>query len=303
MSDLILHHYDGSPFAEKARTMLGFKGLAWQSVDIPMIMPKPDFVALTGGYRKTPALQIGADIYCDTRLIADVLEARQPDPSFYAVGGKGLNKALETWADEHVFWPAVGFMLGVFADKLPMAFHEDRAAMRGAKPNVEAAIERVPVALGQLQAHLAVLEDMLSNGQDYLLGASPALADLAAYHCVWSIGRAGKTRVAIEPFPKTDAWLTRTMEIGHGEKTDMESKAALEIAAKENPLEITSTDAIAGVALGSQVAVGTEDRVPEPVVGELVISTSTEIAIRRQTEDLGEIVVHFPRLGFYVKAL
>ena len=30
MSDLILHHYDFSNFAEKARLMLGFKRLAWR---------------------------------------------------------------------------------------------------------------------------------------------------------------------------------------------------------------------------------------------------------------------------------
>ena len=303
MSDLILHHYDGSPFAEKARTMMGFKGLAWQSVEIPMIMPKPDLMPLTGGYRKTPVLQIGADIYCDTRLIADVLEAHKPDPSFYATGGIGLNKAIETWADEHMFWPAVGFMLGCFADKLPMAFHEDRAAMRGAKPNVEAAVKAVPVAMEKLQAHLALLEDMLADGRDYLLGAAAGLADLAAYHCVWSIGRSGKTRVALEPFPKTDAWLARMMDIGHGDKTDLDSKAALEIAAKATPADISPIDAVAGPALGSQVMVGTEDRVPEPVAGELVISTGSEIAVRRQTDDLGELVVHFPRLGYYIKAV
>ena len=72
--DLILHHFDASPFAEKVRLILGFKGLAWRSVQIPMAMPKPDVVALTGGYRKTPLLQIGADIYCDTALIARVLD-------------------------------------------------------------------------------------------------------------------------------------------------------------------------------------------------------------------------------------
>ena len=303
MSDLILHHYDGSPFAEKVRTMMGMKGLAWHSVDIPMIMPKPDLMPLTGGYRKTPVLQIGADIYCDTRLIADVLEAHKPDPSFYATGGIGLNKAIETWADEHMFWPAVGYMLGSFADKLPMAFHEDRAAMRGAKPNVEAAVKAVPATMEKLQAYLALLEDMLADGRGYLLGTTPALADLASYHCVWSIGRAGKTRVALEPFPKTDAWLARMMEIGHGDKTDLDSKAALEVAAKATPVDISPIEAAAGPALGSQVMVGTEDRIPEPVAGELVISTGSEIAVRRQTDDLGELVVHFPRLGYYIKGV
>ena len=41
MSPLILHHYDFSNFAEKARLMLGFKGLAWRGVEIPPIAPKP----------------------------------------------------------------------------------------------------------------------------------------------------------------------------------------------------------------------------------------------------------------------
>ena len=41
MHELILHHYDASPFAEKARLMLGFKQLSWRSVDIPRISPSP----------------------------------------------------------------------------------------------------------------------------------------------------------------------------------------------------------------------------------------------------------------------
>ncbi|PSJ19446.1 glutathione S-transferase, partial [Halomonas sp. ND22Bw] len=78
MPDLILHHYATSPFSEKIRLVLGYKKLAWRSVIVPQIMPKPDVLPLTGGYRKTPFLQVGADIYCDTALICDVLEHLQP---------------------------------------------------------------------------------------------------------------------------------------------------------------------------------------------------------------------------------
>ena len=63
MSDaIILHHYDTSPFSEKVRVLFGFKGMAWTSVHVPNMMPKPDFTPLSGGYRRTPALQIGADV-------------------------------------------------------------------------------------------------------------------------------------------------------------------------------------------------------------------------------------------------
>ena len=72
MNELILHHYPTSPFAEKIRLVLGYKQLSWKSVIIPMMMPKPDVVSLTGGYRRTPILQIGADVYCDSALICDV---------------------------------------------------------------------------------------------------------------------------------------------------------------------------------------------------------------------------------------
>ena len=63
MNDLILHNYASSPFSEKIRLVLGSKKLPWKSVHIPPIMPKPEVVALTGGYRRTPVLQVGADIY------------------------------------------------------------------------------------------------------------------------------------------------------------------------------------------------------------------------------------------------
>src|SRR3954468_23611809 len=104
MPDIILHHYPTSPFAEKARLMLGFKKLAWKSVLIPAVMPKPDLTALTGGYRRTPVLQIGADIYCDTGLIADVLENIAPSPSLYPAATSGLAHTLAQWADTNLFW-------------------------------------------------------------------------------------------------------------------------------------------------------------------------------------------------------
>ena len=67
---LILHHYPQSPVAHKTRMALGIAGATWQSVEIPRIPPKPLLMPLTAGYRRTPVLQIGADIYCDSQNIA-----------------------------------------------------------------------------------------------------------------------------------------------------------------------------------------------------------------------------------------
>ncbi|MEQ1660768.1 MAG: glutathione S-transferase N-terminal domain-containing protein, partial [Hylemonella sp.] len=109
MAELLLHHYPTSPFSEKIRLILGYKQLAWRSVLVPRVMPKPDVVALTGGYRKTPFLQIGSHIYCDTALICDVLEHLQPEPTLYPADQKGLARILAQWSDDKLFWAAMAW--------------------------------------------------------------------------------------------------------------------------------------------------------------------------------------------------
>src|SRR6476469_7097010 len=128
MTDIILHHYETSPYSEKVRLGLGLKGLTWQSVEIPAIMPKPDLTALTGGYRKTPVLQIGADVYCDTRLIAVELETRYPQPTLFPGGHRGLSLALAAWSDRSFFEPGAGLSMALNKSGLPRAVIEDRKA-------------------------------------------------------------------------------------------------------------------------------------------------------------------------------
>src|SRR5438874_1714626 len=74
MSELILHQYAMSPFSEKVRKVLAVKQLAWRAVEQPMWNPKPQLVPLTGGYRRIPVLQLGADVYCDTACILREIE-------------------------------------------------------------------------------------------------------------------------------------------------------------------------------------------------------------------------------------
>ena len=100
---IILHQYDISPFSEKVRIILGIKNLAWSSVIQPVIMPKPDLLPLTGGYRKIPVMQIGADIYCDSAIIIRELERRFPEPSIYTGADRGISHAIEFWADHPLF--------------------------------------------------------------------------------------------------------------------------------------------------------------------------------------------------------
>ena len=150
--EIILHHYWTSPFSEKIRLVFGLKKLAWRSVEIPNMMPKPDLLPLTGGYRKTPVMQIGADIFCDTQIIIRELERRYPAPSVFP-HGKGLPYALAFWADRIFFMPTVGTVFGEIGDSVPEDFKKDRAAMSGGSFSTDALKAMAPFAKDQFRAH------------------------------------------------------------------------------------------------------------------------------------------------------
>lgn len=307
MSDLILHHYATSPFSEKARLMLGYKGLAWQSVNIPRIMPKPDVVALTGGYRRTPFLQVGADIYCDTALICDVLEHRRPAPPLYPEHHKGVARVLAQWADTTLFWAAMGYSLSpkgaaaLFAGQPPeaaQAFAADRAAMRGGMTGL-----RPGDAIAALRSYLRRLSTMVEE-QPFLLGAAPCVADFAAYHPLWFSRVVNPTMAGIlDATPHVIEWLDRMAAIGHGTVTKISSTDAIAIAAKAEP-EPLHDDVFQdehNIALGSRVTVAAELFGQEPTEGILRAATRTRYTLERSDERAGRLHVHFPRIGYVLR--
>ena len=166
---LILHHYDASPFSEKIRKIFGMKRLAWRAVEQPSMMPKPDLIPLTGGYRRIPVLQIGADVYCDTQLIVRVLERLHPTPTLYPGASEGTCQAWNLWADRLVFLPAVATVFAETWQLLPPGFIEDRTRMVPGR-DFSAIPKEGPHAREQLRALLAVIEAALGDGRPYLLG-------------------------------------------------------------------------------------------------------------------------------------
>jgi len=305
MTGIILHHYPASPFAEKIRIGLGIKGLAWKSVTIPMVMPKPDLLPLTGGYRKTPVMQIGADIYCDTQIILRELERRHPTPSFYPDGTAGLADAFAFWAEKFMFSPCigVGFALGGADGRFDDAFKADRAKFSGRDFDVAKMKAALPKLLDQLRAHLAHLDTMLADGRKFLFGDKPGLADLAPYHCLWFIAQnAGPEAAPLDHLPRLRDWMQRVAAIGHGKPSDLDPKAALDIARNATPETRPATDPAdpEGRKPGMTVSVVPDDTGRDPVVGELVASSAQDIVIRRDDPAVGAVMVHFPRAGFIV---
>jgi glutathione S-transferase len=301
MTELVLHHFDWSPYAEKVRVLLGMKGLAWRSVQIPMVMPKPDLTALTGGYRKTPVLQVGADIYCDSTLIALELERRHPDSTLFPDGGAGLALALAAWASR--FFDAGSALAMGLNEELPADLMKDRREFFS-HMDFSTFRSRAPHLFGQVTAHAGLVEQQLSDGRDFLLGTRPGLADATAYYVLWMCrGFVAVMSDVLQPFPRVAQWEARMRALGHGRRTELGSVDALALARASSPLPPRGIDEADPLGLAGSVSVSVtpDDYGKVPVTGELVTLRHDEIAVRRHDARAGEVVVHFPRIGYTVE--
>ena len=308
MADIILHHYPQSPVAEKVRVVLGIKNAAWRSVQIPRLPPKPDLMPLTGGYRRTPVLQAGADIYCDSQCIIRELERRCPQPTLYPHGAAGLPWALSRWTDGALFTLVVGVVMGAQADELPEEFASDRGRLYfGPDFDWQAQKRMLPHTLAQIRAQLGWMDERLSGDRDFMLGADPGLPDALCYHLVWFFrGRYAGGPALLAEFPNLTAWEQRVAAIGHGRPEDMGSKQALEVARSSIPQSVEQTDPQdpQGLIPGQSVTVVPDvDGGDPPVEGRVVSASIDTISISRSAPEVGDIVVHFPRVGYRVTPL
>lgn len=304
--EAILHHYDDSSFSEKVRLMLGLKGLAWRSVEIPAYGAKPDYTPLTAGYRRTPALQFGADVYCDTRLIGLELERRVPTPALYPAASEAYSQALlevlVSWAENQLFRPLAVAITGEHAARFADGFHADRAALHGKPlPSLAQVAAAARHYRPQFELQLHWLEGLLGAGGSFVLGAQVSVADFAIYAAPWFLETVGGHSALLDTLPHTRAWMRRVAATGHGQRQAMSATEALVIAAASPPLPCTTLAhcALDGVALGDEVLVAAFDQ-RAVARGRLAALDHERITLVHSPRGLGEIATHFPRLGYRI---
>ena len=305
MPELILHHYPESLFSEKARAMLNARQLPWRSVVIPMIMPRPDTIPLTGGYRRTPVLQMGADVYCDTALIAAYLDDKGAGPTFFPAAFQVAANVLARWIDTELFWASVTLRFqpsnaGSFFTNsdAARAFAADRANF-----SQGATTRQIPLqeALPRYQVFLADLEAQLADGRRYLFGADWTIADFSAYHVVWFVHGGGGMADLLASHGAVSAWFERMRTFGKPVGAEMTGAEALDVAHDAAPVPVEAANDLADIAIGEIVDVGPTDYGVMPSRGALVKCDTREIVIRRNDERTGEVQAHFPRQGFGVR--
>jgi len=312
MSDpkIILHNYPQSPVAEKVRVALGIKGLAWRSVEIPRLPPKPLLTTLTGGYRRTPVMQIGADIYCDSQCIIRALEQKYPSPTLCPPSQAGLMWCLSRWTDGELFSQTVKIVLGSAGDGLPKDFAEDRGRLYlgpdWAKA-LKAANSTLPHLVSQVRAPLHWINQHLSDGRKFLLGDAPAAIDAQIYCCIWFLrGRWSDGPDFLSEFPHLERWEASVNAVGHGQMSEMSPEEAIAIATAHEPVPVQPIDAREpqGFISGQQVVVSPDvDGGEQPVHGALVFADAETATVQRTEPDIGTVCVHFPRAGYKIDSV
>lgn len=303
---IFLHHYPASLFSEKIRSMLGMLGLPWRSVVIPSVMPRPLLMPLSGGYRRTPCLQIGANVYCDTAVIAHGLARESGDTTLFA-GGFAAARVAE-WADTQLFRvtvalnfapEAVGPLMSQLSPEEIAAFGKDRAELaKGASLqafSTAAARDFLGVYLVELESSLA------ASGKPFLFGASPCVADFSVYHCLWFLKSNPVRAPLLEPYEAVRAFMGRMAAFGHGKVEESTGEAALAHAKESEPrLPELPAAPLDGIALGDRVTVTPVDYGLIPVQGRLVACSIHESVLEREAPEVGRVMTHFPRAGFEI---
>ena len=308
---IILHQYEGSPFSEKVRLALKLKNLAWAAVEAPIVMPKPDLVPLTGGYRRIPVMQIGADVFCDTAMILMELERRFPMPELNLPGHEGISKIVGAWADRVWFQVSVGVIFAEIGDLVDDAFKADREAMSGRPFDTDAMKAAAPMLRDQWRAHLMQIEERLEGGRgvgggNWMVSTKPGLVDVHAHMNIWFVERNVPDFVAtcLSGAPLTRDWYQRLNEAEGQAPEKIEAKAALDIARDAGPrLKAATVDEIEaqGLVAGEVISVAPDDYGRDWVSGKLVHADDQCIILQRFDETVESIHLHFPRAGYMVR--
>ena len=282
--------------------ILGLKGLAWKSVEIPRLPPKPNLMPLTGGYRLTPVMQIGADVYCDTKCIIRELERRFPEPTLFPGGAYGLPWALGQWTDGPLFQDVVCVALVEMSPNMPPEFLADRGPLYfGPDFSLDDIKARYLECLANVRAQFGWIDERLS-ARDFMLGATPGLPDALAYYLVWFLrDRVAAGEAFLDQFKNLVAWKQRVKAIGHGAPEAMSDLDALEIARQATPQTPQQSDPgdPMGLTIGTAVSVAPSNG-GEAVAGILHGVSADHVAVKRNDDQADQICVNFPRLGYRV---
>ena len=198
--------------------------------------------------------------------------------------------------------PSALFVSGINADHMPAGLHEDRARLHGLPPpSIEAVREAAdPQPPSRAAADQSGWPTCCDDGRPYLLGDGPASPISPPITSSGSIsGRHIDCRAELAPYPRLLAWRDRMAAIGHG-------RAPTSIPTRRWPWPRHAAPAPPRPSQpqegdpepGERARVRPADNASDWIEGEVLFIDADEIALLRTDPEVGEVAVHFPRLGY-----
>jgi hypothetical protein len=139
------------------------------------------------------------------------------------------------------------------------------------------------------------------------MGNTPCVADFSAYHPLWfSRVRVPVMADILDATPQVLQWMDRMAAIGQGSPEKMSATEAIAVCAASAGATAQNDETFQdehGIPLGTQVTIAAESFGPEATEGELVAATRTRYTLKRVDERAGVVHVHFPRIGYVLKAV
>lgn len=305
MSDWILHHYWPSPFAHKIRLALRLANISWASVEIPRVPPKPDLMPLTGGYRRTPVMQLGADVFCDTQNIARALGESGHQGALFADGDMERILSYTAWLDTVVFDLAVRVVLTNALDSAPPEFIKDRGSLYFEPDwSAERLTRELPSVMRQLHAHCAQIDATLAN-RSGVFSDQLSYADVGVAFLAWFLR--GRWDLGVEflaQFPHIER-IESALHALQDQYVEMSASEALKEAARCQPewVGAWNPSCVETLSLGDVVCVKPKGQSADPwVSGRLLALTDARVSIECTHPEIGDVAVHFPVAGYQLLA-
>ena len=220
----MLHQFRDSPFCEKVRRVLHFKRRHFEVREVPPTDALSRLRRLNP-VGKVPVLEHAGEVICDSSRIARHIDDAFPEPPLFPVDSRdrALVELIEDWADESLYFFEVFFRFGLKDN----AEESSRRASQSEPPLLRRATEAaMPTFMRSVlraqglgrKAPEQVLEEFdhrlgslthWLGPNDWLVGRSLTLADIAVYAQLAGVADTGEGAAVLGDRPTLLDWMAR----------------------------------------------------------------------------------------------
>lgn len=288
------------------RLMLGYANVSWQSIIVPPMPPRATLDPIVGGYRRIPVAQIGADLYCDTRLICEEIASLTEIGELSYRLASPESAEFATKVNDQIFFPVVQTAVAKSALKMLITRYWPWQIAALLQDRAKVAKQMKGPRISHAERHQTLNEfkqdlDAKLIADDFLFGNRPSIADFAAYHLVWfaDLTRPGRF---LDGFQSASDWQQRMAEFGHGQSETLSKKTLFQMT-KESTPKALSEDQTRHMDIGKTVTIQPHDYADDGTQGQLLGADEQRWTIARESAKFGVVHVHFPRHGYLLSAI